>query len=141
MADLTITVEENPTKEDISTFIKNLVAYNASQVGEDVSYPLAIFIRDGDGKIVGGLVGETYWEWMFISHLWVSEALRDQGYGRQLMLKAEAEAKKRGCDNSYLDTFSFQALGFYQKLGYQIFGVLQDFPPGHQRYFLQKRNL
>ncbi|GET35341.1 putative N-acetylmannosamine-6-phosphate epimerase superfamily protein [Microseira wollei NIES-4236] len=51
------------------------------------------------------------------------------------MLKAESEAKKRGCHHCYLDKFSFQALGFYQKLGYQIFGILQDFPPGHQRYF------
>ncbi|HAZ46525.1 MAG TPA: N-acetyltransferase [Cyanobacteria bacterium UBA11369] len=141
MTDLTIKVEENPTQEDIRTFIRNLVDYNASQVGEDISYQLAIFIRDSDGKIVGGLVGETYWEWMFVSQLWVSEALRGQGYGRELMLKAEAEAKKRGCHHCYLDTFSFQALGFYQKLGYQIFGTLQDFPPGHQRYFLQKRNL
>lgn len=141
MADLTIAVEDNPTQEDIRTFIKNLVDYNASQVGEDVSYPIAIFIRDSEGKIVGGLVGKTSWEWMLVSHLWVSETLRFQGYGRELMLTAEAEAKKRGCHHSYLDTFSFQALGFYQKIGYQIFGILEDFPRGHQRYFLQKRNL
>ncbi|GET35340.1 hypothetical protein [Microseira wollei] len=64
MRDLTIKVEDNPTKEDIRTFIKNLVDYNASQVGKNVSYPIAIFIRDSEGKIVGGLVGETYWEWM-----------------------------------------------------------------------------
>ncbi len=55
------------------------------------------------------------------------------------MLKAEQTAQERGCAHAYLDTFSFQALGFYERLGYKIFGVLEDFPPSHQRYFLQKQ--
>ncbi|MFN6569119.1 GNAT family N-acetyltransferase [Dendronalium sp. ChiSLP03b] len=137
---LAIAVEDNPDPKDIHAVISNLLDYNNnSQKLEDVAYPLSVLIRDAEGEIVGGLVGETHWKWLFVSHLWVAEALRGQGYGRKLMLQAEQTAKERGCDRAYLDTFSFQALGFYERLGYQIFGVLEDFPPGHQRYFLQKK--
>ena len=83
----------------------------------------------------------TQWNWLFIKLLWVSEELRGQGFGRALMSSAEQEALARGCTNIYLDTFSFQARDFYERLGYEVFGQLTDFPPGHKRYFLQKRDL
>lgn len=140
MNNLTITVEDNPSAEDIRAVIGKILDYNNnSQKQEDVAYPLVILIRDAIGEIVGGLVGKTHWGWLFISHLWVTESLRGQGYGRELMLKAEQEAKKRYCAHAWLDTFSFQALGFYERLGYQIFGVLEDYPQEHKRYFLQKQ--
>ncbi|NDJ21231.1 GNAT family N-acetyltransferase [Nostoc sp. B(2019)] len=138
MAKLTITIEDNPNPEEIHTVISQLVEYNNSQVEKDIYQPLAILIRDTNSTIVAGLLGKTQWGWLFISHLWVTEVLRGQGYGRQMVLKAEEAAKQRGCCQAYLDTFSFQALGFYERLDYQIFGVLEDFPPGYKRYFLQK---
>jgi N-acetylglutamate synthase-like GNAT family acetyltransferase len=63
---------------------------------------------------------------------------REQGYGRQLLEQLEAAAREQGAQNAYLDTFSFQALEFYQKQGYQVFGELQNFPQGNQRYYLTK---
>ena len=89
-------------------------------------------------SIVAGLGGETYSGWLFIRYLWVSDALRGKGIGRELMGSAEARALERGCHSAWVDTFSFQAPGFYPKLGYQVFGEL-DYPPGHKRIFLQKR--
>jgi GNAT superfamily N-acetyltransferase len=71
--------------------------------------------------------------------MWVREDLRGSGYGQRLLALAEDEARKRGAKNSYLDTFSFQAPGFYKKYGYRVFGELPDFPTGHQRYFLTKQ--
>jgi ribosomal protein S18 acetylase RimI-like enzyme len=139
MAELKFTVEDDPQLEDICTVINQLVEYNNhQQIEKDVYQTLAVLIRDDRDKIVGGLVGKTQWGWLFISHLWVAEALRGKGYGKQLMAQAEAAAKQRCCGYAYLDTFSFQSLGFYERLGYQIFGVLENFPPGHQRYFLKK---
>ncbi|WP_042342529.1 N-acetyltransferase [Calothrix sp. PCC 7507] len=139
MENLTISVEDNPDPKEIRAVISQILEYNNNhQKQEDVAYPLVILIRNTKGEIFGGLVGETHWGWLFVSHLWVAEALRGQRYGTQLMLKAEHEAKQRGCSHVYLDTFSFQALGFYESLGYQKFGILKDYPPGHQRYFLQK---
>ena len=70
--------------------------------------------------------------------MWVKEELRGQGYGHQLLAMAEIEARQRGATEAYLDTFSFQAPEFYKKNGYQIFGVLENFPPGHQRFYLTK---
>jgi ribosomal protein S18 acetylase RimI-like enzyme len=139
MADLTIKVEEHPDSGEIRAVIGKILEYNNNrQNQEDVAYPLVILIKDSGSEVFGGLIGEIHWGWLFVSHLWVAEALRGEGYGTQLMLKAEGEAKQRGCGHVYLDTFSFQALGFYESLGYQIFGTLEDYPPGHQRYFLQK---
>ncbi|OUL25241.1 GNAT family N-acetyltransferase [Nostoc sp. 106C] len=139
MADLKFTVEDNPAQEDIRTVINKLVEYNSDrQIEKDEYQPLAILIRDHNNFVVGGLVGKTQWGWLFVSHLWVTEFLRGKGYGKQLMAKAEAAAKQRGCSYAYLDTFSFQSLGFYERLGYQRFGVLENFPPGYQRYFLKK---
>jgi GNAT superfamily N-acetyltransferase len=139
MADLKFTLEDDPQPEDIRTVINQLVKYNNHhQTEKDEYQTLTILIRDEQNEIVGGLVGKTQWRWLFISHLWVAEALRGKGYGKQLMAQAEAAAKQRSCSYAYLDTFSFQSLGFYERLGYQIFGVLENFPPGHQRYFLKK---
>ncbi|MEH1942306.1 MAG: GNAT family N-acetyltransferase [Nostoc sp.] len=142
MAELKITVDDNPDPESIRLLISNLVEYNNDrQLEKDEYQPLAILLRDPNNTIVAGLVGKTQWGWLFISHLWVTQVLRGQGYGRQLVLKAEEVAKQRGCSHVYLDTFSFQSLGFYERLGYEVFGVLKDFPPGHKRYFLQFLNI
>jgi len=70
--------------------------------------------------------------------MWLQEEFRGLGYGRKLLSLAEDEARKRGAEYAYLDTFSFQAPDFYKKLGDEVFGELGDFPVGHQRYFLKK---
>jgi len=69
----------------------------------------------------------------------VQEELRGQGLGRELILQGESEARSRGCIGAYVNTFDFQAVGFYDRLGYVVFGQLDDFPPGHSRYFLRKQ--
>ena len=71
--------------------------------------------------------------------LWVKDELRGQGYGHQLLAKLEAEAMQRGAKHAYLDTYSFQVPDFYKDHGYEVFGELADFPPGHQRYFFRKK--
>lgn len=100
--------------------------------------PLGIYARDDSGKIVGGLTGYTLWTWLHVRLLAVSPEGRGKGLGTDLLTRAEAEARKRGCKNAFLDTFSFQARPFYEKMGYSVFGELPDFPPGHSRYYLRK---
>lgn len=139
MAGYSISIEGEPSEADIHTLIQSLVSYNVSQAENENWQRLAIFIRDVKGEMVAGLYGYTHWGWLFISHLWVAESIRGQDYGTELMMQAEQEALGRGCRHAYVDTYDFQALGFYQKLGYEVFGVLEDFPAGHSRYFLQKR--
>jgi len=134
----TITLEESPSPEDVQALEKGLIAYNRLFVPEDKFQHLRLFLRAADHSLVGGLLGETYWDWLHISILWVHENLRAQGYGTQLLTRAEQEAVQRGCHSVHLDTLSFQALPFYQRLGYSVFGILPDHPVGHRRYFLKK---
>ena len=139
MANYQMTVETGTGSDEI--LVAGLVAFNTQHAGTANRREFSILLRDGDGVIVGGLSAATPWNWLFIKLLWVSDAVRGQGWGRALMARAEQEAVTYGCANAYLDTFSFQARGFYERLGYEVFGQLDDFPPGHTRYFLQKRGL
>ena len=133
-----LTVEEAPAEADVEVLPRALEAYNESQWPQHPPWkPLAIFVRD-DAQIVAGVAGETYCGWLFVKYLWVSDGLRGRGVGRELMDRAEALAIERGCHSAWLDTFSFQARSFYEKLGYEEFGRL-DYPPDHQRHFLRKR--
>jgi ribosomal protein S18 acetylase RimI-like enzyme len=141
MADYRIDVEERPSEENIQTVVRGLVRFNDTHAEPEHWRRLGVFVRDASGTVVGGLVGYTHWGWLFVSHVWVPEALHGRGYGTALLRMAEGEAIRRGCRQAHLDTFDFQARGFYERLGYEVFGVLDDYPAGHTRYFLRKRTL
>ena len=98
---------------------------------------VAVFIRES-GDILGGISGLINWNWLQISLLWVDDTLRGGGYGRQLIENLESLARERGCERAHVDTFSFQAREFYESLGYRVFATLEDYPPGHSRYYLKK---
>jgi GNAT superfamily N-acetyltransferase len=115
-----------------------LAKYNNQEAGNGHGRLLCFALYGPDQTILGGVIGETHWDWLFINLMWLPEELRGRGYGRQLLRAAEDEGRKRGANHAYLDTFSFQAPEFYKKNGYRVFGTLEDFPPGHQRYYLVK---
>lgn len=136
---LHLSFEDHPSPQDREVVNDALGEYNAAFLPDHASAAaFAIFARDGAGAIGGGLIGYTYARWLFVNLLWVCEDLRRGGVGRAMMAEAERRALARGCHSIWLDTFSFQAPGFYQKLGYREFGRL-DYPPEHQRIFLQKQ--
>jgi GNAT superfamily N-acetyltransferase len=116
-----------------------ITGYNTQLAGDHHFKYLCFVVYSPEQEIVGGLIGETYWDWLYINLLWLREDLRGYGYGHRLLTLAEEEARQRGAKHAYLDTFSFQAPDFYKAHGYQVFGVLADFPAGHQRYFLTKQ--
>ncbi len=122
------------------TVLNGLLNFNIGKAGYYDSRPLSIrILRDEDDSCLGGLTGRTYWGWLYVDALWVREEQRGKGLGTELMRLAEKEAQSRGCHGAYLDTFDFQARSFYEKLGYSIFGELEDFPEEHTRYFMKKR--
>ena len=102
-----------------------------------VSRRFALLVRDVGGELAAGVMGVLSWQWLFIEAAWVGDALRGHGVGRTLMARAEAHAAAEGCHSAWLDTF--QAREFYLKLGYEVFGVLDDYPPGQSRTFMRKR--
>ena len=134
----TIQLETKPKREDNAFIQKQLLAFNIARSEDDYYSPFTIFLRDEQGEIAGGLIGCTYWGWLNVEILWVREDLRGQGFGKQLLAEAEAEALRRGCRHAHLDTLDFQAPDFYQRMGYTVWGVLEDLPPGHKRIFLRK---
>lgn len=135
----TLHVKLSPTSDEVQAIEQGLLDYNRQFVAVDGYQRLAIILRDENQALVGGLLGDVYWNWLHISVLWLDESVRKQGYGSQMLKMAEKEAARLGCHSINLDTMSFQALAFYQKHGYTIFGVLEDHPIGHTRYFLKKK--
>lgn len=136
-----ILVEDSSNTEVIAAILAGLNQHAEAKGFTYNSLPLTISLRDKEDKIVAGLHGDTVYGWLYISLLWVSLEVRGQGYGKRLIAIAEKAAITRGCNNAYLNTFSFQALNFYQAIGYEIFAELNDFPEGQKRYFLRKTNL
>ncbi|WP_020653546.1 GNAT family N-acetyltransferase [Massilia niastensis] len=134
-----IAVESDVNPEDMDFIVAGLTDYNASRADGDTPRYLVVSVRDKEKDIVGGLVGSTYLGWLQVHVVWLPDALRAHGLGTSLMREAEQEALRRGCARAFLETFSFQALPFYEKLGYAIFSRLEGFPPGGARYALTKQ--
>ncbi len=134
-----ITYVDKPEESAWGIIGRGVAEYNREKAGDNKFERLCYTLRADDDEVVGGVLGETYWDWFFVDLLWVKAELRGRGYGRQLLARAEEEARTRGAKNAYLDTFSFQSPDFYKKQGYQVFGELEDYPPGHHRLFLRKQ--
>ncbi|CNH33379.1 GNAT family N-acetyltransferase [Yersinia pekkanenii] len=134
---MNINVTDTPNPQDEEYVIDSLWAHNNKTEMVDI-HPLFLTITDDNGKIVAGLVARTWWGGLEVQYLWVSDQYRNSGYGRQLMEKAEEEALKRGCHMAYVDTFDFQARGFYEKLGYCVYGDLGRYAKKYTRHYLAK---
>jgi len=134
-----ITLTDQPDTAACQVLVRGLSQFNESRVGASNLRQLAILVAEPQtDEVVGGLWGGTAYSYLKIEILFLPESLRGQGLGRRLIHQAEAEAVRRGCTSCWLDTGSFQAPGFYERQGYQVFGRLDDYPPGHNLFFLRK---
>jgi GNAT superfamily N-acetyltransferase len=115
-----------------------MLAFNQAQLGPQAAQRYVLARYDAQGALLAGLVAWRYWNYLCIDQLWVCEAARARGMGRALMGEAEALALRLGLDGLRLETFSFAALGFYRRLGYQEYGHLHGMPRGVERHYLCK---
>lgn len=119
-----------------------VIRFNSSVVPFTQGEPfvrLQYGIRDDNGRLIAGIAAVLYcWQILYVDALWVDERHRHKGLGATLVRRLEEEAQNYGGTLCHLDTFDFQARSFYEKLGYEVFGVLDECPPGHKRYFLKK---
>ena len=129
-----IEVESSPATKALQIIGEGLRQHNDQYVPANGDSTFAVFLRDANGRICGGVIAKAGRGWLKIGTMWVDEAVRGQGYGRRLLETAEVEGIQRGCHSAYLDTFSFQAPEFYLKLDYEIFGTLEAFPDKHKRF-------
>jgi GNAT superfamily N-acetyltransferase len=131
-------IEASPAAEDIQFLDDRIYEFNMEATGIRNGELLAIFARDAAGAIEAGLSGWTWGDCCRIDKLWVRADLRGRGLGQRLLAAAEREAVRRGCRLITLDSHSFQAPGFYQKLGYDLWAVLDGYPSPHRQCYLRK---
>ena len=134
-----LTTPRAPQADEFAALRSGLNSFNEAITGQLPRERIASFIKDEDGCVRGGILGEIKWGWLHIEGLWVDDTLRHDGWGGRLLGAMEQYAQSKGISNYHLETTSFQALPFYQKQGYEVFAQLPDMPPGHISYFLKKQ--
>jgi|SRR5215469_10617724 len=133
-----VSSEPTAAAEDVKFVEEGLSRFNFNANGiSDRTVPVNIFLRTDEGEIKGGLIGGMQGGWLHIATLWVDEEHRRNDHSMELMRIAEARAS--GCNYVALGIFEFQAPTFYERLGYECFGALNDHPVGHTHYHMYKR--
>jgi GNAT superfamily N-acetyltransferase len=132
-------IDEEVSAEDRETILTGLRAFNESQIGPANHLPVQLVVRDAQREVIGGLLGDTKWGWLYVDKLWIAERARGLGLGSRLLARAEDVARERGCIGVFLSTFEHQARPFYEQRGYELFGTLDGFPAATRQYYLCKR--
>lgn len=129
------------SKSEDKNYVRNqLIAYNLKHFPDDLKgryQEINLLLRNADGQILGGIVGEVCWNWLEIHYLFVDEPYRKSGYGAKLLNEVEKIAIEKQCEFAKLDTLSFQALDFYIKQGYEVYGKIEN-AGRHTHYYLKK---
>lgn len=127
------------TAGDMGILIEGLGRNILKHLGKiELGKSIRIFLHNQTNKTVGGIAGDLFGGWVYISLLWVDENFRNRGFGTELVERLETEARHLGCSNAHLDTYSFEARPFYERAGYEVFAKLDDYPRGQSKYFLKK---
>lgn len=136
----TITVSNQLDNEFYHSLQQRLRNYNrqvALQMEPPDAIPLNIRVEDANGKLLGGIAAVTYWDWLVVKLFVLDNEQRGNRLGERLLLMAHREAQARGCRHAHTQTYDFQALEFYVKLGYRVVGELKDYPAGYNYYWLR----
>jgi GNAT superfamily N-acetyltransferase len=135
-----LVVAERKRASEVSRQLwRGLARFNQKTAGTYHYSRVVLTVRSAGGRILGGLILQQWWKESYIELLWLSERARRNGYGRELMAEAERRARRRGSKLLHLNTYSFQAPRFYEKLGFRCFGRMSGSPKGESRYFYVKR--
>ncbi|MFJ9463089.1 GNAT family N-acetyltransferase [Viridibacillus arvi] len=137
--EMQIIKEKNKNSHDYIN--DQLYKYNLAHFPVDLRgryQEISIFLKDEHGNVRGGIIGQVCWNWLEIHSLIVDEDLREYGYGTELLLEIEKIAIETKCDFIKVDTLSFQALGFYEKHGYEVFGSIDNVGRDYEHYYLKK---
>ncbi len=134
-----IVLETNNKRAASRRLWNGLIRFNRAQASPFHYSRIVLTVRSARGAILGGLILQSYWKESYVELLWLSDRARGRGHGRRLMAEAERRARRRGSLLLHLNTYSFQAPGFYEKLGFTRVGGMQGSPPGASRHFYAKR--
>jgi GNAT superfamily N-acetyltransferase len=128
---------EKTRQQIIDAVRQPLIKFNRSHIhNPTIANVLLTFAKQQ--VFLGGLIGRIAYDWLHVELLWLDDSIRKKGYGKILLRQAEEIALSSGCIGAHLDTFSFQAPDFYIRLGYEVFGQIENHPKGETRYYLKK---
>jgi GNAT superfamily N-acetyltransferase len=136
MSDLVLTPVE-PTPDDVQYLEDRIYEFNSRTTGIAGGEWLAFFMRERD-RVVAGICGNTWGGTCELRQFWVEESRRGRGLGTKLFQAVEQEARRRGCTQIVLMTFSFQAPSFYASHGFEVVSTIEDHPRGHQNLLMRK---
>ncbi len=138
---MTLQITREVNKKDKQYIEEALYKYNLSHFPKDLGgryEEICLFLKDDKGTVRGGILSEVCWNWLEIHTFMIDEDMRKSGYGTKLLAEVEKIAVEKDCDFIKIDTLSFQALGFYEKNGYQVYGTLDNVGREHKHYYLKK---
>ncbi len=138
MNNIRIEIDTQPLGNDIKKLGDGLNQHAVNSIGNRGFDDIAVWARNEQLGLVGGIYAYINWNWIQICLVWIDDSLRNQGLGSDLLNSIEQIAIERGCTQAHLDTFSFQARGFYERFGYEVFGTLENYPPSQARYYMRK---
>jgi GNAT superfamily N-acetyltransferase len=139
MATSELVIDSEPTPDQVQYLEDRIYEFNSAATGITDGAWLAIFARDEAGRIAAGICGNTWGGCFEIRQFWVEPQRRKRGLGTRLLTAAEQEARRRGCRQILLMTFTFQAPAFYAKHGFEVIAAVDDHPCGHKNLLLRKR--
>jgi GNAT superfamily N-acetyltransferase len=139
MPEFEIRQTDQPSLDSYQQGLAVLRAFTGQAVGPPDNRDFALLITaPGEAAVLGGLWGQSRWGAFYVDMIVVPEVLRGTGVGTDLMTRAEAEARARGCHLMWLDTYAFQARPFYERLGFEVFGEMDGPAPFYPRWFMRK---
>jgi len=138
MSDATIAFEPFIDDDTRRFIVDGVDMHNVAATAMPDYAPVNFVLRGGRGDVLGGLLGQLWGAWLQVGTLWVAASARGKGHGAKLLSAAEDYARSRGAVGATLETYSFQARPFYERLGYEVCGQLDGYPPGHAKFFLRK---
>lgn len=138
MGEVRLDLDDHPSKEELVQIVEGVRAFNHEAIGQPPPRAIACYLRDDEGRIVGGAHGELWGRSVHIAAMWVAESQRGKGHGSALLRAVEDYAAAHGHLLAYVETTSFQARPFYESLGYRVFGELDGIDENTTLFFLRK---
>ena len=138
-----IELTTNPEEKEAELISNGIVEFNKKAIPDlepvEAEIKFFVFSKDEEGNVNGGIRAVCYWNTLHIELLWLSESLRGLGIGKEMIKKAENFALKNNCENVFVETTSWQAKPFYEKVGYTHIATINNRPKGHASHYLTKK--